>query len=201
MILSDTLTFQTLFPVEPEGPWRRQREWLLAAIRREPDPQEAASLHSAGLSETAVKFVKQQSCFVHNVKKTVLTNTKQQCILVGCVPSATVAVCWGEGGACSRAEVSAPGAGVPVPRGCLLRGGWGCLLWGVPAPGGSAPGWGCGISACTEPDPPVDRMTDRCKNITFPTSLRTVKMTSSYRQLRLECGELAFLFRALLLFL
>ena len=76
MILSDTLTFQTLFPVEPEGPWRRQRESLLAAIWREPNPQEAASLHSAGLSETAMKFVKQQSSFVHKVEKTVLTNTK-----------------------------------------------------------------------------------------------------------------------------
>ena len=47
----------------------------------------------------------------------------------------------------------------------------------VSAPGGSA--WGClvggrGIPACTEADPPVNRMTDRCKNITFATSLRTV---------------------------
>ena len=44
-------------------------------------------------------------------------------------------------------------------------------------PGGvSAPG-GCGIPACTEADiPPVNRMTDRCKNITLATtSLRPVK--------------------------
>ena len=39
----------------------------------------------------------------------------------------------------------------------------------------SAPG-GCGIPACTEADPPpVNRMTDRCKNITLATtSLRPV---------------------------
>ena len=47
-----------------------QREALLAEIRREPNPEEVASLHSAGLSETALKFVKQQSSFVHKVQKT-----------------------------------------------------------------------------------------------------------------------------------
>ena len=41
------------------------------------------------------------------------------------------------------------------------------------ARGGSAPG-GCGIPACTEADPPGQ--TDTCKNITFATSLRTVKI-------------------------
>ena len=66
------------------------------------------------------------------------------------------------------------------------------LLRGVPALGGAWSGgggrmpgpWGgaCygegGIPACTEADPPplVNRMTDRCKNIIFATSLRTVKM-------------------------
>ena len=45
------------------------------------------------------------------------------------------------------------GGGVPDPGGCLLPGG-----------GGS------GIPACTEADtlpPPVDRITDACKNITL----------------------------------
>ena len=80
-----------------------------------------------------------------------------------------------------------------APGGCLLPGGVcsrGCLLLGVSAPGGSAlgvcfqgvsaPGGGgllqggvCsrgdGIPACTEADtPPMNRMTDRCKNITLP---------------------------------
>ena len=61
--------------------------------------------------------------------------------------------------------MSGPG-GVSGPGGCLLQGV--C----VPAPGG-----GCGIPACTEADtPPVNRMTDRCKNITLATtSLRPVK--------------------------
>ena len=82
--------------------------------------------------------------------------------------------------------------GVSAPKGgCLLPGGLPGL--GVPGPGGSAPGglvwgglvlggcllwggllWGCGIPTYTEADPPVNRMTDRCKNITFATSLRTV---------------------------
>ena len=42
-------------------------------------------------------------------------------------------------------------------------------LGGVSAPGGLLPGGG--IPACTEADPPVNRMTDRCKNITLATTL------------------------------
>ena len=75
--------------------------------------------------------------------------TKQECIPVGCVSSAAVAV-------------PCPG-GVSGPGGCLVHG----STWS----GGVIP-------ACTEADPPpVDRMTDRCKNITFATSLRTVMTT------------------------
>ena len=57
--------------------------------------------------------------------------------------------------------VSAPGGGVPGPRG-----------WGVSASGGMPAPGGCGIPACTEadptppPPPAVNRMTNRCKNIT-----------------------------------
>ena len=64
---------------------------------------------------------------------------------------------------------------VSLAGGCLLLGGspwqggllgWGCLLLG----GGSIP-------ACTETDPPMDRITDTSKNITLATSsLRPVKM-------------------------
>ena len=71
---------------------------------------------------------------------------KQERIPVGYVPSATVAVCWWGGG---------------EGRGCLVPG-------GVPAPGGWYPSlhWG-------RPPPPCGQ-TDRCKNITFATSLRMV---------------------------
>ena len=92
--------------------------------------------------------------------------------------------------------VSAPG-GVSALWGCLLLGGCllqGGLLWGVSAPGGvstlGVSAWGCllsggvcseggcGIPACTEADsPPVDRITDVCKNITLATtSLRPVNI-------------------------
>ena len=56
-----------LFCSETGETWRKQHQALLAAIRREPNPGEVASLHSAGLTETAVEFVKQQSAFVHKV--------------------------------------------------------------------------------------------------------------------------------------
>ena len=73
--------------------------------------------------------------------------------------------------------VSASGGGLlpggMAPGGCLLPGGlvWprgegGCLLRGV-----------CSWGVCLRHDPPVNRMTNRCKNITLATtSLRPVKM-------------------------
>ena len=39
---------------------------------------------------------------------------------------------------------------------------------GVYGPGGCMVLGGGGIPACTEADPPVNRMTNRCKNITLP---------------------------------
>ena len=64
---------------------------------------------------------------------------KQECIPVGCVPSAVAAI---SGGGCASGELVLPG---------------GCASWEVCF-------WGGGIPACTEVDPPVNRMTDRCKN-------------------------------------
>ena len=83
-------------------------------------------------------------------------------------------------------------------EGCLLLGGgvcsWECLLlggvcsWGVSAPGGlllgvSAPGgwWWC-IPWSTETDPPpsCEQNDDRCKSITFATSLWTVLKCCNY---------------------
>ena len=81
----------------------------------------------------------------------------------GCV-SAPGGVC--SGGVCSQG-VSALG-GCLLPEGCLLLGG------GVCSRGGVCSG---GIPACTEADtPPPCGQTHACKNITFATSLRTVKM-------------------------
>ena len=102
------------------------------------------------------------------------TSVKQECIPVKCVPSAAVAV-------------SAPGGGYLVlgmylPRGCTwsrgvyLPGGY--LSGGVPGPGG-VPAWGSGgYLPRYSPLPPVNRMTDRCKNITFATLLQMVIRTN-----------------------
>ena len=61
------------------------------------------------------------------------THREKECIPVGCVPSAAVAVCWG---------VSAPGGGSVPGEG---------VLWGVSAPGGMSATGGC-IPACTGAD-------------------------------------------------
>ena len=66
-------------------------------------------------------------------------NLKQECIPVGCVPSATVAVSWGSAWSGGCLVLGVPGLG-----GCLVRG---CLVQG-------------GVPACTEADPPMDRQTD-----------------------------------------
>ena len=133
---------------------------------------------------------------------------KQECIPVGYVPSAAVAVSRG---------VSAPGGGgggvwsgewgvclggvCLLPGVCLLLGAvWsgGCLVWGVSAPGGCLLQGGCllwerclllgGVvsqHALRQTPPPPCGQTDACKNITFATSLRTLinlltLKTSSY---------------------
>ena len=60
--------------------------------------------------------------------------------------------------------VSALGGGGVCSGGLSDPGGGGCLLLGV-----------CGIPACTEADPPVNRITDTSKNISLATtSLRPV---------------------------
>ena len=60
---------------------------------------------------------------------------QQECILVGCVPSAAVAVCWAVS---SRRGVSAQGVsaqGECLPRGCLPGGVYPSIHWGRhPAP-------------------------------------------------------------------
>ena len=97
---------------------------------------------------TWIKFVSSHAiCRYDSPEKAVvgLINKKQECIPVGSVQSAAVAMsipaCTGQGGVYPR--------GVSAQRGCL--------------PGGCIP-------ACTEADTPLwtEWLTDRCKNITFP---------------------------------
>ena len=58
--------------------------------------------------------------------------------------------------------------GVPGPGGVVV-----CLVGGVPGPGGVC------LSDLWDTTPPVNRMTNRCKNITLATtSLRPVMKTS-----------------------
>ena len=118
--------------------------------------------------------------------------TKQECITVGCVPSAAVAVSRGGGGVPGPGELYlVPGGVVYLPGGCtwsrgvyLVLGVY--LVWGeggiqsrggVPCPRG-APGSG-GVYLVPEGDVPGQVLphcgqTHACINITFATSLRKV---------------------------
>ena len=109
------------------------------------------------------------SCVVVKMHLLQKKSNPQECIPVGCVPAAH----WPYGGGVPPSW----GEGVPPSLG-------GCLLLG----GGGV----CGIPACTEADPPpVNRMTNRCKNITLATTLlQPVKITylNFYRPQR-SCGQ------------
>ena len=95
--------------------------------------------------------------------------------------------CLFQGRVCSQGDVSSQGVsapgdvsaprGVSAPRRCLLKEGGMSTPRGVSAPRGCLLLGGRGIPACTEADtpPPVDRITDACKNITLATtSLRPI---------------------------
>ena len=103
------------------------------------------------------------------------------------VPGGGGVPAWSVGGGCLLWGVYLPGPG----GGCLLReggylpgSGGGVPAWsrGVSAPGGGVPAWsrrGCllqgGGCLVRYSPPPVNRMTDRCKNITLAkTSFRPV---------------------------
>ena len=111
---------------------------------------------------------------IYTIKKTNKRRKKQDCIPVGCVPPAHwpyLPACCVPGGAWSR---GVPGLGGAWSRGCLVRGV--CLVRGgcVPGPGGWYPSmhWG---------RPPVNRITNRCKNITLPqTSFADGKNTIQF---------------------
>ena len=62
-----------------------------------------------------------------------------------------------------------------------------CLVGGLPC-------WGDGIPTCTEADPPVNRMTDRCKNITLPqTSFAGSKNKKKIRDLTMNWTQVTCL--------
>ena len=82
---------------------------------------------------------------------------------------------------CNNSHLCACSWGVPVPGGCLVPGGvpgpggaWSVGL-GLGLEGGACAPLGGGIPACTE-TPSANRSTNRCKNTTFATSLRTVNI-------------------------
>ena len=95
---------------------------------------------------------------------------EQECIPVGCVPFASVAICWPGGLLHTPQSSHPPGSRHPPPRPAARHA-------GIP------PAMHAGI-----PHPPGDLLqgmlgyhlpcgqTHTCKNITFATSLRTVKM-------------------------
>ena len=103
---------------------------------------------------------------------------KQECIPVGCVPAARRPYA----GVCFPGGCLVWGGGVvPGPGGCAWSGGGvsGLGGWGGVWSGGvGVPGPGVCLSALwdtTTTPPPVNRMTNRCKNITLATtSLRPV---------------------------
>ena len=95
---------------------------------------------------------------------------KQECIPVGCLPSATVAV--SRGVYLVLGGVLGPG-GVPGPRGCTWSQGVYLVLGegNFLVPGGGGCTWSWGVPA--QVLPPCGQ-THTCKNITFATLLRTV---------------------------
>ena len=106
-----------------------------------------------------------------------ITQQKQECIPVGCVLSAAVAVCSG-GGVCSRVGLLLEGVSAP---------GAVCLLWGVcVCSGRGVCSWGAVYPSMHwgRPPPPVERMTDRCKNITFAVSHDVVSKNRAVWQLQ-----------------
>ena len=76
----------------------------------------------------------------------------------GCLP--------GPGGSAWSGGFSLPGGGV-----CLVQGGSPCR-GDLPGPGGGSPCWGgvCLVRGACPETPPVDRITDTCKNITLATT-------------------------------
>ena len=93
---------------------------------------------------------------------------------------------WSGGVCLVRGGLSGPGGVCLVRGGCLPGPGWGVSAWSqgcLPGPEGGLPGpvgEGGGTQHALRQTPPVNRMTDRCKNITLATtSLRPVIIKST----------------------
>ena len=110
-------------------------------------------------SEFSVQSMTKNNFLIDNHYKTIY---EQECIPVGCVTSAAVAVCWGRG---SGWGVFGQGVWCLARRGCLPRGG--CLPGGGVCPGGSARR-GDICLGCTPPPMWTEFLTHACENITFP---------------------------------
>ena len=97
------------------------------------------------------------------------THTQQECIPVGCIPPTCclyLPACTAPRGCTCPGGVYPP-RGVYLPMGLPARGV--LAQGGVPAPGGCTCPGGCTWPRCMLAyTPPVNRMTDRCKNITLP---------------------------------
>ena len=90
----------------------------------------------------------------------------QECIPVGCVPSAAVAVCWRGVSASVHAGIHTLPLGPGHPRA------WAWIpptpwAWTWTPPLGRHPQARVWTPPWADTPPPMNRMTDRCKNITF----------------------------------
>ena len=74
---------------------------------------------------------------------------------------------------------------------CLVPGGVSAWSWGgLPGPGGVSAwsgGWVCLVPGGLPEDPPMDRITDTCKNITLATTSLQLVITALKRSLRKLC--------------
>ena len=107
----------------------------------------------------------------HSTHASTVAQNKQECIPVGCVPPAAVAIC-GEGSASVHAGMHPTGCGPGDPPRCGPGEPPGV---GLETPPGQTPqtppwvwAWKPARHAGMPPLSPVNRITDTCKNITLP---------------------------------